>query len=110
MSYIPSKGDVVWVEFNPQKGHEQKGYRPAVVISPYEYNSKTSLAIVVPITSKIKGYPFEVPIRGEHIKGVVLADQVKSLDFKARNFSFIEKADSVVLVEILYKLKVLLSI
>ena len=110
MSYIPSKGDIVWVEFNPQKGHEQKGHRPAVVISPYEYNSKTSLAIVVPITSKIKGYPFEVPIRGEHIKGVVLADQVKSLDFKARNFSFIEKADSVVLVEILYKLKVLLAI
>ena len=110
MIYIPSKGDIVWVEFNPQKGHEQKGHRPAVVISPYEYNSKTSLAIVVPITSKIKGYPFEVPIRGEHIKGVALADQVKSLDFKARNFSFIEKADSVVLVEILYKLKVLLAI
>jgi len=110
MSYIPKKGDIVWVEFNPQKGHEQAGHRPAVVISPYEYNAKTSLAIVVPITSKIKGYPFEVPIKGENIQGVALADQVKSLDYKARNFKFIEKADSVAVVEILYKIKVLLSI
>ncbi len=109
MSYIPSKGDIVWVEFIPQKGHEQKGHRPAVVISPYEYNAKTSLAIVVPITSKIKGYPFEVTIRGDNIKGVALADQVKSLDYKARNFKFIEKADSAAVVEILYKLKVLLG-
>ena len=110
MSYIPKKGDIVWVEFNPQKGHEQAGHRPAVVISPYEYNAKTSLAIVVPITSKIKGYPFEVPIKGENIQGVALADQVKSLDYKARNFKFIEKADSVAVVEILYKIKILLSI
>ncbi len=110
MSYIPSKGDIVWVEFNPQKGREQAGHRPALVISPYEYNSKTSLAIVVPITSKIKGYPFEVTINCNKIKGVALADQVKSLDFKARNFNFIEKADSVVVIEVLYKLKVLLGI
>jgi len=110
MSYIPSKGDIVWVEFNPQRGHEQMGHRPAIVISPYEYNAKTSLAIVVPITSKIKGYPFEVSIKAENIQGVALADQVKSLDYKARNFKFIEKADSPAVVEILYKIKVLLSI
>jgi mRNA interferase MazF len=110
MSYIPSKGDIVWVEFNPQRGHEQAGHRPALVISPYEYNSTTSLAIVVPITSKIKGYPFEVKINGDNIQGVALADQVKSLDFGARNFKFIEKAESVVIIEVLYKLKVLLGI
>ena len=110
MSYIPSKGDIVWVEFNPQRGHEQAGHRPALVISPYEYNEKTSLAIVVPITSKIKGYPFEVKIKGDKIQGVALSDQVKSLDFKARNFEFIEKADNVVIIEVLYKIKVLLGI
>ena len=110
MSYIPKRGDIVWVEFNPQKGHEQKGHRPAVVISPYEYNLKTSLAIVVPITSKVKGYPFEVAIKGEHTQGVALADQVKSLDYQARSFKFIEKADDIVLVEILYKIKLLLNL
>jgi len=98
MSYIPSKGDIVWVEFNPQKGHEQAGHRPAVVISPYEYNLKTSLAIVIPITSKVKGYPFEVPIKGKEIQGVALADQVKSLYFKARNFKFIEKVEDTALI------------
>jgi len=65
MNYIPSKCDIVWVEFNPQKGHEQKRHRPAIVISPYKYNAKTDLAIVCPITSKIKGYPFEVKINGK---------------------------------------------
>ena len=83
--YIPQKGDIVWVNFNPQKGHEQKGKRPAIVISPYEYNKLTSLAIVCPITSKIKNYPFEVKINGI-IQGVILADQIKSLDYKSRNF------------------------
>ena len=110
MSYIPNKGDLVWVEFNPQKGHEQKGHRPAVVISPYEYNYKTSLAVVVPVTSKIKGYPFEVKINAKNIQGVALSDQVKSLDYKARKFQFIEKLDNTILVEILYKLKILLAI
>jgi len=110
MSYIPDKGDIVWVEFNPQKGREQAGHRPALVISPYEYNVKTSLAIVVPVTSKIKEYPFEVKITGSKIQGVALADQVKSLDYKARNFKFIEKANSFEVVEILYKIKLLLKI
>jgi len=110
MNYIPRKGDIVWVEFNPQRGHEQAGHRPALVISPYEYNEKTSLAMVVPITSKIKGYPFEVKIIGNKIQGVALSDQLKSLDYKARNFQFIEKADSVAIVEVLYKIKVLLGV
>ena len=110
MSYIPDKGDIVWVEFNPQKGHEQAGHRPALVITPYEYNIKTSLAIVAPITSKIKGYPFEVKIKGEKIQGVILADQIKSLDYKARSFIFIEKAHDTAVVEVLYKLKILLEV
>ena len=110
MSYIPDKGDIVWVEFNPQKGREQAGHRPALVISPYEYNVRTFLAIVVPVTSKIKGYPFEVKITGSKIQGVALADQVKSLDYKARNFKFIEKANNFEVVEILYKIKLLLKI
>jgi mRNA interferase MazF len=110
MNYIPKKGDIVWVEFNPQKGHEQKGHRPAIVISTFKYNQKTGLAIVCPITSKIKGYPFEVKIDGKFIKGVVLADQVKSLDYRARNFQFIETADNLIIIDILFKLKILLEI
>jgi mRNA interferase MazF len=110
MNYVPNKGDIVWVEFNPQKGHEQRGRRPAIVISPYKYNQKTGLAVVCPITSKIKGYPFEVNVNGKFIKGVVLSDQIKSLDYKARNFQFIEKADEMVIVDVLFKLKILLEI
>jgi mRNA interferase MazF len=91
----------------PQKGHEQKGKRPAIVISPYEYNKLTSLAIVCPITSKIKNYPFEVKINGI-IKGVILSDQIKSLDYKSRNFQFIEKTDKQVINETLEKIKILL--
>jgi mRNA interferase MazF len=109
MNYIPAKGDIVWVEFNPQKGHEQKGHRPAVVISSYKYNQKTGLAVVCPVTSKIKGYPFEVVLDGK-IKGAVLSDQVKSLDYKARNFQFIEKTGELIIVDILYKLKILFEI
>jgi len=91
----------------PQKGHEQKGKRPAIVISPYEYNKLTSLAIVCPITSKIKNYPFEVKINGI-IKGVILSDQIKSLDYKSRNFQFIEKTDKQVINETLEKIKILI--
>jgi len=109
MNYIPAKGDIVWVAFNPQKGHEQKGHRPAIVISPYKYNAKTGLAIVCPITSKIKGYPFEVKINGK-ITGAILADQIKSLDFIARNFKFIEKANELIVIDVLYKIKMLLGI
>ena len=105
---IPAKGDIVWITFNPQKGHEQAGHRPAIVLSPFAYNQKTGLAIVCPITSKNKGYPFEVEIRGEKIDGVILADQLKSLDFKARNFTFIEKAPEDIIDQVIAKLKILL--
>ena len=81
--YVPEAGDIVWLEFDPQAGHEQAGHRPAVVLSPAAYNGKTSLMVCCPLTTRIKGYPFEVAIAGKP-DSVVLADQVKSLDWRAR--------------------------
>jgi mRNA interferase MazF len=89
MPYTPQRGDVVWLEFDPQTGHEQKGTRPALVISPRAYNAKVGLAIFCPITNEVKGYPFEVPIPpGCAVTGVVLSDQIKSLDWRARSAVF----------------------
>ena len=82
-SDVPQAGDIVWLNFTPQAGHEQAGHRPALVLSPKAYNQKTSLMICCPITTQIKGYPFEVLISGEP-ESVVLADQVKSLDWRSR--------------------------
>lgn len=84
------RGDIVWLDFTPTKGHEQSGKRPALVISPKEYNAKSGLMLVCPITSKRKGYPFEVTISGK-IKGAILADQIRSVDWRARNAN---KADT----------------
>ena len=84
-NYIPERGDIVWLDFNPQIGHEQMGKRPALVISPFDYNAKVGLAIFCPITSQKKGYPFEVNIKNKKIDGVVLSDQIKSLDWKKEN-------------------------
>lgn len=81
--YVPDSGDVVWLRFDPQAGHEQAGQRPALVISPAAYNSKTGLMLCCPLTTQIKGYPFEVAIAGKRAS-VALADQVKSLDWIAR--------------------------
>jgi mRNA interferase MazF len=83
---VPDRGDVVWLDFTPQMGHEQAGRRRALVVSPVSYNGKVGLALVCPITSQSKGYPFEVKIpKGSKTAGVILADQVKSLDWRARN-------------------------
>jgi mRNA interferase MazF len=88
--YAPERGDVVWISFHPQVGHEQSGRRPALVLSPKEYNRKTRLALLCPITSRVKGYPFEVLIpEGLPVSGVILADQVKSLDWNARQAEFL---------------------
>ena len=85
---VPDVGDVVWLTLDPQSGHEQAGRRPALVLSPAEYNDKTSLAVVCPITNQPKGNPFEVPIMGnQYVSGAVLSDQVKSLDWRARQAS-----------------------
>lgn len=106
--YVPSAGDLVWLEFNPQVGHEQAGRRPALVLSRKEYNRKTGLGVFCPITSQTKGYPFEVPVHGKKIDGVVLADRVKNLDWRARKARFIEKADNSVLEEAISKFTVIL--
>jgi mRNA interferase MazF len=84
-SFIPDVGDIVWLEFDPQAGHEQAGHRPALVLTPEIYNGKTSRMFCCPITTKIKGYPFEVTLAGQERPCVVLADQLKSLDWRARN-------------------------
>ncbi len=108
MAYTPEKGDIVWLNFTPQAGHEQKGKRPAIILSPKEYNIKTGLAICCPITSHIKGYPFEVIINGKKIDGAVLSDHLKNLDWKARNIKYIEKAQAKVLNEVIEKITVLI--
>ncbi|MEL2243317.1 endoribonuclease MazF [Leclercia adecarboxylata] len=84
MDYIPEAGDIVWLDFDPQSGHEQAGHRPALVISPATYNGRTGLMLCCPITSQIKNYPFEVSISGPRTN-VALADQIKNLDWRARN-------------------------
>ena len=108
VTYIPDKSDVVWLEFDPQSGHEQKGKRPAVVISPKNYNEKSNLALFCPVTSKEKGYPFEVKIKSKKISGVILSDQIKCLDWKARNAEFIMKASDSIMDDVMSKLKLLL--
>ncbi len=100
-NYVPDRGDIVWLNFTPQTGHEQRGKRPALILSPKIYNEKTSLCICLPITSKVKGYPFEVALpKGFKIEGVILSDQVKNLDFVARDITYICKAPSEVLVNV----------
>jgi mRNA interferase MazF len=89
--YTPDRGDIVFLNFDPTKGHEQRGHRPALVLSPISYNRKTSLALFMPITNKQKGYPFEVILPAElKTQGVVLADQIKCLDWKDRSIEFVE--------------------
>lgn len=89
--YIPDRGHAVWVDLDPTKGHEQRNTRPAVVLSPRMYNKKTGLMVVVPVTSQGKGYPFEVACQGKKVTGVILSDQVRTLDWHARKVRYIEK-------------------
>ncbi len=106
--YAPDRGDLVWLEFNPQAGHEQAGRRPALVISPGVYNRRVGLALFCPVTSQVKGYPFEVALPpGLPVSGVVLSDQVKSLDWRARRARRIAKASAAVTDEVLGKLSTL---
>ena len=107
--YVPGRGDIVWLAFTPQIGHEQAGRRPALVVSPQVYNDRTSLALFCPITSTAKGYPFEVtlPPKGR-ITGIVLSDQIKSMDWRARRAQFADQVPGKVLAEVLERLGVLL--
>lgn len=107
--YVPGRGDVVWLSFDPQAGHEQAGRRPAFVISPVAYNRQTGLSLVCPITSKIKGYPFEVELpKGMPVSGVILSDQIKSLDWKARKAEFAAATAEPTISEVLSRLHALI--
>lgn len=110
-AYVPDAGDLVWLTFDPQAGHEQRGRRPALIVSPRVYNAKAGLAMACPVTSQVKGYPFEValPPTGA-ITGVVLSDHVKSLDWQARRVAFEAKAPADVLTEVRERLRALLAL
>jgi mRNA interferase MazF len=109
--YVPDAGDLVWLTFDPQAGHEQRGRRPALILSPRAYNAKARLAIACPITTHARGYPFEValPDDGE-VTGVVLSDHVKSLDWNARRVEFAETARVDIVTDVREKLRVLLGL
>ncbi len=107
----PDRGDIVWLTFNPQLGNEHTGRRPALVLSPLSYNLKIGLAVFCPITSKIKGYPFEVKLpTGTPVSGAILADQVKSLDWRARKAKLICILPKPTLLEVLDKISTLITI
>jgi len=105
--YIPAQGDVVWLDFSPTKGHEQDGRRPALVLSPKSYNAASGLMLVCAITSKSKKYPFEVPIKGK-VKGVILCDQLRTIDYRARSVRFAHAAPEKIMGEVKHKLWLLL--
>jgi mRNA interferase MazF len=107
--YIPKRGDIVWTNFNPAAGHEQMGKRPALILSPESFNKKILLAMAAPITSKVRGHGFEVPLNGKQIKGVVLSQQIKMIDFVERGVQFVEKAPDAVISEVLARVRTIVS-
>jgi len=108
--YVPERGHVVWLRFNPQAGHEQAGHRPAVVISPQQYNRRVGLALVCPVTSQIKGYPFEVVLPpGLKAQGAILSDQLKSLDWRVRKARYVCTIPSDVLDETIARILALVD-
>ena len=110
MKYVPERGDIVWIDLDPQAGHEQSGRRPALVVSPKDYNKKVGLAIFCPITNQIKGYPFEVLLPTNlKVVGAILSDQIKSLDWTVRNTSFICKLPDSLTQDVFSKFLTLLT-
>lgn len=110
MAYVPERGDVVWVSFSPTEGHEQAGHRPALVLSPASYNARSGMMLCCPITSKIKPYPFVVPILGtSDVAGAALADQLRSLDWRVRKAKRKGRVSERTLREVLGKAASLLS-
>ncbi len=110
VTWAPERGDVVWITMNPSAGHEQSGRRPALVLSPGSYNRKVGLAILCPITTQVKGYPFEVALpEGLPVQGVVLSDQAKSLDWRSREAEFLCKVPSESITTVLQMLERLVA-
>ena len=111
MAYVPERGDAIWLDFTPQAGREQASRRPALVLSAGTYNGRVGLALVCPITSQVKGYPFEVLLPASlPIHGVVLADQARSLDWRGRHAEFIVRLPDIVIDEVIAKLAVLVGL
>lgn len=108
--YVPEAGDIVWLAFDPQAGHEQAGHRPALVLSPAAYNVKKGLMVCCPLSTKVKGYPFEVLTQVDGLEGVILSDQVKSLDWRVRKAKKKGTVSEAVLQEVRAKIKALLGI
>lgn len=109
-SYVPKRGDAVWINFDPHVGREQAGRRPALVLSPLDYNRRVRLAVFCPITSQRKGYPFEVPIPHRlRASGVILSDQLKSLDWQERNAELICSLPEATVMEVLDKISALIN-
>ena len=107
--YIPDQGDIIWINFNPIRGHEQKGKRPALVISPKSYNFKSGLALVCPITSQGKDYPFDVFCESRSISGFVMTDHIRSVDWAERKVRFADTASSNTLREVVDKIKLIIE-
>ena len=109
--YVPDAGDVVWLTFDPQAGGEQRGRRPALILSPRIYNSRVRLAIACPITSQVKGYPFEVTLTAAgRVNGVILSDHLKSVDWKERRAKFAAKVSAAILAEVRQRVRPLLGL
>lgn len=109
ITYVPDRGDIIWIDFNPVMGHEQGGKRPALVISPVCYNRKAGTALVCPITSKIKQYPYEVILENQKTIGAVLSDHIKTLDINARKIKYIEKIKEKTMAQVIAKMMTLLG-
>ena len=107
--YIPSRGDIVWLNFDPQVGHEHKGHRPALVLSPSEYNERIGLMLCCPMTNQVKGYPFEVLVDGNPKKGAILVDQVKSMDWLEREAEKKGRVTKETMTEVIEKIKSILE-
>ncbi len=107
--YIPKRGDIVWTNFDPAAGHEQMGKRPALILSPESFTKKILRAMAAPITSRVLGHGFEVPQNGKQIKGVVLSQQIKMIDFVERGLQFVEKAPEAVIRDVLARVRAIVS-
>jgi mRNA interferase MazF len=108
--YVPARGDIVWLQFDPQAGHEQAGHRPALVISPRSYNGRVGLALFCPLSTSVKGYPFEVVMpEGAKAAGAILSDQIKSLDWRARKVRKFDQVSDDTLAEVLGKIGTLVG-
>lgn len=109
-AYIPDRGDIVWVDLNPTRGHEQAKTRPAIVITPKSYNVRSGLMLACLITSETKGYPFEIALTGKKVSGVILSDHLRSLDWYARKVRFIERAKPSSISDLTQKLSALIGV